>query len=180
MLGVSTSSAGMKQLYYVAGKTLRLERCQLSDTTIYKLMFIRSNNKYSLRVNKDKQSLANLFQITSLRFLSSSAMASHGSGDLGVSVSGPMKTFCKVTAILKRHSTLQYHKCLWLIWFPFLLSRSNIHHQLQQWPLLFTINKFKQIDQLASNCNFFFWYIFQSYSKDLFTNYLDNLILDCF
>ena len=57
--------------------------------------------------------------------------ASHGSSNLGVFVSGPLKTFYKATEILRRYRALQYHKnSIWLIWFPFLMSRSNVHHQL--------------------------------------------------
>ena len=45
VLGIPVSSALVEWLFSVAVK-IRPERCRLADATFYKLMFIRSNNKY--------------------------------------------------------------------------------------------------------------------------------------
>ena len=40
------SSAPVERLFSIARKVFRPERCRLADTTVFKLMFIISNNKY--------------------------------------------------------------------------------------------------------------------------------------
>ena len=39
-------SAPVEQLFSVAGKVFRPERCRLKDETFYRLMFIHCNDKY--------------------------------------------------------------------------------------------------------------------------------------